>query len=220
MDQRTHLALAPVGAGDQSPPVASVAGPQDGPATSTPQRAADAATIDPGSSVLEQPPVVLDEHDDEEYQRRLGVRLRAVRRARELRLQDVEERSGGRFKAVVVGSYERGDRAVSAHKLAALAAFYDVPVGELLPDDGWSRLPPIESGCLRLSLAALQERAGDPGVASLLRLVQHIRGLRGDHQGRVVTVRTDDLRTTAITLGVEVDDLPAWLDTNGLLDHR
>jgi hypothetical protein len=64
---------------------------------------------------------------DQGYQRRLGERLRAVRRSHGMRLQDVEERSGGRFKAVVIGSYERGDRAIATHKLAALAAFYGVP---------------------------------------------------------------------------------------------
>lgn len=214
MDERTHLALTPAGAGDPQPPVASAAGPQDGPAATTP-RHADAD--EPGAVAA---PVVLDDRADAAYRRRLGVRLRAVRRARELRLQDVEDLSSSRFKAVVVGSYERGDRAVSAHKLAALAAFYDVPVAELLPDDGWSPVGTMDVGNLQLSLPALQERSSDPGVAALLRLVQHVRALRGDHQGQVVTLRADDLRTVAVTLGLEVGDLPAWLDAGGLLAHR
>ena len=40
----------------------------------------------------------------------------------------------GRWKAVVVGSYERGDRAVTVQRLAELAEFYGVPVYELLPE--------------------------------------------------------------------------------------
>src|ERR687890_717777 len=48
-----------------------------------------------------------------EYQKRLGARLRAIRQQQGLTLQQVEEMSEGRWKAVVVGSYERGDRAVS-----------------------------------------------------------------------------------------------------------
>ena len=56
------------------------------------------------------------------YAKALGARLRAVRAQQHLSLQGVERKSGGRWKAVVVGSYERGDRAVSVQRLAELAA--------------------------------------------------------------------------------------------------
>ena len=80
-----------------------------------------------------------DDHADEppegnrEYAKALGARLRAIRAQQHLSLHGVERKSGGRWKAVVVGSYERGDRAVSVQRLAELAEFYGVPVGELLP---------------------------------------------------------------------------------------
>jgi transcriptional regulator with XRE-family HTH domain len=70
-----------------------------------------------------------------EYAKALGARLRAIRTQQGLSLHGVEEKSRGRWKAVVVGSYERGDRAVTVQKLAELADFYGVPVGELLPED-------------------------------------------------------------------------------------
>ena len=69
-----------------------------------------------------------------DYAKALGAKLRAIRQQQGLSLHGVEERSGGRWKAVVVGSYERGDRAVTVQKLAELADFYSVPVSELLPD--------------------------------------------------------------------------------------
>ena len=69
-----------------------------------------------------------------DYARTLGARLRAIRQQQKLSLQGVEEKSGGAWKAVVVGSYERGDRAITVAKLASLAAFYGVPVVELLPE--------------------------------------------------------------------------------------
>ena len=47
--------------------------------------------------------------------RALGARLRSIRNQQGLSLAQVEARSGGVWKAVVVGAYERGDRAVSLH---------------------------------------------------------------------------------------------------------
>ena len=58
-----------------------------------------------------------------EYAKSLGSRLRAIRTQQGLSLHGVEEKSRGRWKAVVVGSYERGDRAVTVAKLSELAAF-------------------------------------------------------------------------------------------------
>ena len=63
-----------------------------------------------------------------EYAKSLGARLRSIRQQQGLSLQGVEEKSNGRWKAVVVGSYERGDRAVTVSRLAELADFYRVPV--------------------------------------------------------------------------------------------
>lgn len=150
------------------------------------------------------------------YQVRLGERLRAVRRSQGLRLQDVEDQSDGRFKAVVVGSYERGDRAVAAHKLAALAAFYEVPLTELLPEEATHRQRVGGSG-VRVAVGRLRTVAGDPDVAPLLRLVQHVQWLRDDYNGRVLSLRADDLRTIAVALGIQPEQMDQWLDERGLL---
>ena len=69
-----------------------------------------------------------------DYAKALGGKLRAIRQQQGLSLHGVEQKSGGRWKAVVVGSYERGDRAVTVQRLSELAVFYGVPVSELLPD--------------------------------------------------------------------------------------
>ena len=55
-----------------------------------------------------------------DYAKALGGKLRAIRQQQGLSLHGVEQKSGGRWKAVVVGSYERGDRAVTVQKLAEL----------------------------------------------------------------------------------------------------
>ncbi|MGA1244522.1 MAG: helix-turn-helix domain-containing protein, partial [Ilumatobacteraceae bacterium] len=50
---------------------------------------------------------------DVDYSRRVGERLRAIRRQKKLSLHEVDEVSKGEFKASVVGAYERGERAIS-----------------------------------------------------------------------------------------------------------
>ena len=69
------------------------------------------------------------------YGRRVGERLRSIRRQKRLSLQDVEATSAQEFKASVLGAYERGERAISVPRLQRLARFYNVPVDQLLPPD-------------------------------------------------------------------------------------
>src|ERR1700759_320695 len=69
------------------------------------------------------------------YGRKVGDRLRAIRRQKRLSLQEAEEASEQEFKASVLGAYERGERAISVPRLQRLARFYNVPVDQLLPRD-------------------------------------------------------------------------------------
>jgi hypothetical protein len=124
---------------------------------------------------------------------------------------------GGRFKAVVIGSYERGDRAIAAHRLAALAAFYDVPLEDMLPDTGRTHHRPRgRSDDVVLAVDVLATR-DDPLVAPLQRLVHHVQWQRGDYNGRMLTMRGDDLRTVAVSAGMPTDGFVAWLAEEGLL---
>src|SRR6476619_2608177 len=76
----------------------------------------------------------LDERDST-YGRKVGERLRAIRRQKGMSLQEAEEASDQEFKASVLGAYERGERAISVPRLQRLARFYNVPVDQLLPRD-------------------------------------------------------------------------------------
>lgn len=145
-----------------------------------------------------------------DYQQQLGARLRAIRNQQGLTLQQVEERSGGRWKAVVVGSYERGDRAVSVAKLAQLADFYRVPVSELLPEAAPRAAGGrVDEPKLVLDLGRLAEEAGDDDEALtvLSRYAERIQIERGDYNGRVLTLRTDDLHTLAAVFDADVGEL-------------
>lgn len=140
-----------------------------------------------------------------EYAKALGARLRAIRTQQGLSLHGVEEKSRGRWKAVVVGSYERGDRAVTVQKLADLAEFYGVPVAELLP--GGTR--PAAAGPtprLVIDLERLQQVPREM-AAPLARYAATIQSQRGDYNGRVLSIRQEDLRS----LSVIYDKSPAVL---------
>src|SRR3712207_7598950 len=67
------------------------------------------------------------------YGRKVGERLRSIRRQKRMSLQDVEAASNQQFKASVLGAYERGERAISVPRLERLARFYNVPVDQMLP---------------------------------------------------------------------------------------
>lgn len=56
------------------------------------------------------------------------AKLRYARQAKGWTLADVEAKSYGKHKAVVIGSYERGQRTISVKKLIELSNFYGVPV--------------------------------------------------------------------------------------------
>ena len=151
-----------------------------------------------------------------DYARALGARLRAIRQQQGLSLHGVEERSQGRWKAVVVGSYERGDRAITVQKLAELADFYTVPVAELLPDSAPAAAaePPQR---LILDLERLGQVPAEK-AGPLARYAAAIQAQRGDYNGRVLSIRQDDLRTLAVIYDEApsqlADQLIAWVVLN------
>jgi transcriptional regulator with XRE-family HTH domain len=138
--------------------------------------------------------------ENDGYAKAVGARLRAVRKQQQLSLYGVEIKSRGRWKAVVVGSYERGDRAVSARRLSELADFYGVPVGDLLPPDrggscNGGGAPSLSRVVLNLDkVAALSDQNAD----ALKRFVVSIQRQRGGPTNRILGVRHEDLRTLAL----------------------
>lgn len=153
-------------------------------------------------------------------QTQLGDRLRAVRRQQGLTLYDVESRSGGRWKAVVVGSYERADRAISVARLAELAEFYGVPVAELLPtppEDVAELLDRVASEAVSIDVprAWAAERA-DHRVGLIARFADRIRDERGDTHD-ILSLRASDLSVIAAALEETVDGLVALLTEHRVL---
>jgi len=163
---------------------------------------------------------VPDEDDalSAEYNVRVGERLRAIRRQKKLSLQEVEAVSREEFKASVLGAYERGERSISLPRLRRLADFYDVPIEQLLPKeaklaDGRSV---TTSTKLAIDLVKLTNIEGS-GFATLSRYLSMIQVQRGDFNGKVLTVRADDVRAIAVMLDVAIDDVRAYLEEIGVL---
>jgi len=156
------------------------------------------------------------------YGRKVGERLRAIRRQKGLSLQDVEAGSAQEFKASVLGAYERGERAISVPRLQRLARFYAVPVDQLLPrDDG--EAPDVvdlteanlDRPSVTIDLTRLRE-LDSPPAQMLVRYLQMIQVQRQDFNGRMLTIRRDDLRAIACILDTSLDQAIERLDALGL----
>ena len=165
------------------------------------------------------------------YAKRVGDRLRAIRKQKDLSLQDVEQASREEFKASVLGAYERGERAISVPRLQRLAKFYNVPVDRLLPGD-----VPLE-GAEVLSLTGEEEpgprvfRDDDERIRIDLQRLDHlqtperqllsrylhtIQMQRQDYNGRVLTIRREDLRAIACMFELSPESLRRRLDDLGV----
>ncbi len=151
-----------------------------------------------------------EEPDDQEFTRSVGQRLRAVRQAQGLSLAEVETRSEGRWSASAVGAYERGFRTLSLPRLKALADFYRVPVGVMLGEPAPLPATP-ERHKIVLDLEALN--LIDP-AAPIRRFVQSIIESRGDFNGKILSLRHDDLKALCTLAGGDIPtgiaQLRAW----------
>ena len=165
------------------------------------------------------------------YAVRVGARLRAIRRQKHLSLQEVEAASEHEFKASVLGAYERGERAISVPRLQRLARFYQVPVDQMLPADDDFGVGRGDEQVVDLTERARGARRDDRPVTIDLTAVEQVRGhegemiarylrmiqvQRGDYNGRMLTIRRDDLRAIACILDCHPDQVPARLNSLGL----
>jgi len=165
------------------------------------------------------------------YSKRVGERLRAIRRQKRLSLQEVEAASSQEFKASVLGAYERGERAISVPRLQRLSRFYSVPVDQLLPADSGpsfgitpgeeaidltERSTRRDTAPITIDLTRLESLSG-PEADMLTRYLTMIQVQRQDFNGRVLTVRVQDLHALAAILGTGVEGAAPRLEGLGLI---
>ena len=166
------------------------------------------------------------EDKDKAYRSFVGERIRSIRKQKRLSLQEVEARSEAEFKASVLGAYERAERDISVPRLQRLANFYNVPVDQLLPSEdllneldanfySHSDVDTSERSIV-IDLTKLSEsKASEAAVID--RYLKIIQVKRQDFNGRVLTIRRDDLQALAAIIGTTVEDAPQRLVELNLL---
>lgn len=153
------------------------------------------------------------------YNELVGSRVRSIRKQRGLSLQDVQRLSAGEFKAAVVGAYERGERSLSLPRLHRLAQFFQVPISQFLPQEeaGETTMAPLPSGGVTIDLNRLERLSGTEAVI-FNRFLRSIQMMRQDFNGKVLTIRRDDLRLLALLIDQSEDAFAERLTELGLTE--
>lgn len=147
---------------------------------------------------------------------KIAARIRQIRKKRGWSLADVERLSKGEFKAVVVGSYERGDRTMSIKRAINLANLYGVPLQYLVQEEQTSVT--VRRNPLILDLRNLKSSANpDPKRRLLSTFVAWISQQRNDWNGEVMSLREADLSLLGLLLFLNQIEVENWLKAENLL---
>ena len=142
----------------------------------------------------------------------VAQRLRMIRKSRGWTLQEVERRSQGSIKAVVMGSYERGTRAISLLRCIELANLFAIPVTELLMEVG--RIDVHNQISKRFDLRRSSELVKAEPSREFLALQKYLLAIaqrRCDWNGEILSLRSTDLDTLTLLLEMNTGDLQNWL---------
>ena len=147
----------------------------------------------------------------------VSTRLRAIRKSRGWTLHDVEKKSDGSIKAVVMGSYERGTRAISLARALELANLFAIPIADLLSD-------PISDNAQNLGfrrfdqrrIAKLLSEKDDERLRKVNKFLVAIAQRRGDWNGEILTLRSTDLDILTLILEMNQIQLGEWLSEENI----
>jgi transcriptional regulator with XRE-family HTH domain len=114
--------------------------------------------------------------------------MRHIRESRHLTLVQAARLSKGEISAIALGSYERGDRSVSANKLILIANLYQVPISELF------ELQPNFMPEERISIDVRKIlTTTNPVAHAITEVLRNIARMRGDWNGEVISLRGQDI---------------------------
>jgi transcriptional regulator with XRE-family HTH domain len=144
--------------------------------------------------------------------------IRSARKSRSWTLADVEAKSNGELKAVVMGSYERGSRSISLSRAILIANVFGMPLHELLGLGNQS----VNDQTMKMTLD--QRRVNEPEEANqsesqllLKRYLHAISARRRDWNGEVLSLRASDFDTLTLLLAKNKKELEEWLIDNNFL---
>ena len=150
----------------------------------------------------------------------IAQRLRHMRKNRNLTLAQVEKLSLGKLKAISLGSYERGDRALSLGKLEEIAQFYQTPVEFLITGHTTQHQIPnvlmIDIRQLR-TLISCENHNLNPAIGLVSTFISGLIEARGDFNGEVLTLRKTDQFVLSLATGCSDYEILALLKDAKLL---
>ena len=138
----------------------------------------------------------------------VSQRIRRLRKSRGLTLHDIERLSHGRIKAVVMGSYERGSRAISLSRTIEIANLFEIPVTELISqsaDEPHGQRTSLVFDLRRI--AAILSIDSPTETQHISRYLKALAMRRRDWNGEVLTIRKSDFEQLSLLLNASEDDL-------------
>jgi transcriptional regulator with XRE-family HTH domain len=150
----------------------------------------------------------------------VSARIRALRREKGWSLKEFERRSGGKIRAITLGSYERGDRSLSVETISLIAETLSVHPSELFA----SACRPITSDTPRhiYDLLKIHSLTLTPERELLLGFLKEVATNRGDWRGAVISIRDSDVATLSLLFALLPDSrgekkyFRTWVDQQGI----
>lgn len=137
----------------------------------------------------------------------LQNRLRLIRESKKYTLSQVAKLSKGQLSAIALGSYERGDRAVSANKLILIAELYSIPVSELFaPNTNYMSETRVSIDIRKILTTT------NPAAQKVTEVVRNIARMRGDWNGEVMSLRAVDLNSFLMFTGLTLEEIQTVLN--------
>jgi transcriptional regulator with XRE-family HTH domain len=142
--------------------------------------------------------------------------LRDLRRKKGYTLEEFERLSNGAVKAVVLGSYERGTRAISLARIEQLAELYEVPVEYFFSSTSMSAKEERSSFIFDLRRIKKMETL-DETLEPVTKFITYICQLRRDWNGEVISLRESDSQTLSLMTSLESEKLFTHLRLAGAI---
>jgi transcriptional regulator with XRE-family HTH domain len=140
----------------------------------------------------------------------LHTRMRLIRESRHLTLIQAAKLSRGQISAIALGSYERGDRSVSARKLIAIANLYEVPISDLFEAPRES----ISEERISIDVRKILTTS-HPTAQKITEVLRNIARMRGDWNGEVISLRAQDIKSFQAFSGLSAEEITTVITDYG-----